>query len=163
MSQNHTRTKSKHGFDGIDWVKGDTVQILTDNGWKDGVITRKQDKSTLGRLWLTVEYWDGKNTTAHLPSYSDQIRLVSQHQQTPSISYGTHDLIQFVEPIRVTCNWHLCGKSQRRHPKSQFKMCGNCKMVYYCCRKCQKKSWNMKHKHQCNILKFQYAHCRSFS
>lgn len=37
-----------------------------------------------------------------------------------------------------------CGKETKK-----LKYCSNCKSVYYCSRKCQRKDWKLGHKHRC--------------
>ena len=39
---------------------------------------------------------------------------------------------------------------------ARYKLCGDCKMTYYCSRRCQKKAWPL-HKAICNKLKHQYC------
>ena len=41
---------------------------------------------------------------------------------------------------RPLANCRLCHK--RENPNNRFKCCAACKMVYYCCRECQKTDWD---------------------
>merc|ERR1712062_917268 len=55
-------------------------------------------------------------------------------------------------PIMVNCGWNECQKRGPYIGLTGFKVCGRCKMAYYCSRTCQKKAWNSGHRDQCTIL-----------
>eukprot|EP01084_Bolivina_argentea_P259471 437811_1 len=48
------------------------------------------------------------------------------------------------------CGFIRCTNSQNNNQK--FKLCSGCKMTYYCSKSCQKRSWNIRHRTECNIL-----------
>eukprot|EP01084_Bolivina_argentea_P259470 437809_1 len=48
------------------------------------------------------------------------------------------------------CGFIRCKNSQNSNQK--FKLCSGCKMTYYCSKSCQKRSWNIRHRTECNIL-----------
>jgi hypothetical protein len=49
-------------------------------------------------------------------------------------------------PSRVCAN---CDKPAAGPDDRTFKRCGRCKLVWYCCKTCQKKHWRKEHKHVC--------------
>ena len=49
---------------------------------------------------------------------------------------------------RSECSYKECGKLDN---EEQFKLCGGCKLTYYCCRSCQKRAWPQ-HKVHCKTL-----------
>ena len=55
---------------------------------------------------------------------------------------------------RANCSSIQCGKSQS-DSKEEFKLCGGCKLTYYCCRSCQKRAWPQ-HKPICGNLRRLY-------
>eukprot|EP01084_Bolivina_argentea_P193996 332811_1 len=46
------------------------------------------------------------------------------------------------------CSWIECNKLQMAGKN----ICSGCKMVYYCSKRCQKKSWNKQHRYHCKKL-----------
>ena len=56
--------------------------------------------------------------------------------------------------------WLFCSSSQcnkaRKDSENQCKLCGGCKVTYYCCRSCQKRAWPQ-HKPVCLRLRQLYA------
>eukprot|EP01084_Bolivina_argentea_P010732 20002_1 len=55
----------------------------------------------------------------------------------------------------IKCSYEKCNKSESADEK--FKICKGCKMTYYCCRQCQKKSWNTRHRIDCKQLLKYYT------
>ena len=57
---------------------------------------------------------------------------------------------------KITCTWIGCEKKQKNED-IKFKVCGGCKMAYYCSKSCQKRAWNSKHRNICHKLRQYYA------
>ena len=55
---------------------------------------------------------------------------------------------------QVVCYSIQCWKKQKDN-ENQFKLCGGCKLTYYCCRSCQKRAWPQ-HKSNCMTLRRLY-------
>ena len=55
----------------------------------------------------------------------------------------------------MTCCWSECSKYEREIDVV-LKVCGGCKLSYYCSRKCQKKAWKAGHWKECSTLKKYY-------
>ena len=53
------------------------------------------------------------------------------------------------------CGWNKC-KIERIycHRHIEWKICKGCKFVFYCCRKHQKRHWNVAHSSQCKKLSY---------
>ena len=51
----------------------------------------------------------------------------------------------------IRCSYSKCKIKMDSH----FKLCGDCKMTYYCSRSCQKKAWSQ-HKANCKVLSQRY-------
>eukprot|EP01084_Bolivina_argentea_P254930 428690_1 len=54
----------------------------------------------------------------------------------------------------IKCAYEKCNKEQGKDEK--YKICKGCKMTYYCGKKCQKKSWNKRHRMDCKQLSKYY-------
>ena len=57
---------------------------------------------------------------------------------------------------RAHCGWSECSNTGN-DTTGTMKMCGRCKMSYYCSRRCQKKAWKQGHKQCC--LKLRKIYC----
>lgn len=53
--------------------------------------------------------------------------------------------------IRCVYKQPICGHCQKKPylPQNPFKQCMQCRLVYYCSRRCQKKSWKSHHRYTC--------------
>lgn len=52
----------------------------------------------------------------------------------------------------IICRNNQCYRSNFNTPLSKFKLCADCKSVYYCSRECQKYDWNHFHRNHCSVL-----------
>lgn len=64
-------------------------------------------------------------------------------------------VIRDLERQSAPCSSLQCGKAQR-DSEDPLKLCGGCKLTYYCCRSCQKRAWPQ-HKSLCLKLRRLYA------
>ena len=65
---------------------------------------------------------------------------------------------QWVSIVRedLLCGFLECSRPKDNAAAKCFKLCGGCKIVYYCSRSCQKRAWPQ-HKACCNRLSSRYA------
>ena len=57
---------------------------------------------------------------------------------------------------RIPCGWSEC-KQEVNPDGDGMKKCGQCKMTFYCSRRCQKKAWKLSHRYQCTQLRDKYS------
>ena len=74
----------------------------------------------------------------------------SKSKQSSEINRET---MKGVVKDRSVCSYEECEKLDN---EEQFKLCGGCKLTYYCCRSCQKRAWPQ-HKVHCKTLCSLYA------
>ena len=55
----------------------------------------------------------------------------------------------------VVCGWSRCAKKGCQIV-GNMKVCKQCRMEYYCSRRCQKKAWNREHRTRCKTLQTFY-------
>eukprot|EP01084_Bolivina_argentea_P110437 197197_1 len=67
-------------------------------------------------------------------------------------SFSTNGSKEWSEDSR-TCSWIGCRKRQIE----TVKLCSKCRIVYYCSKSCQKKSWNKHHRIVCKQLHEYYV------
>ena len=79
----------------------------------------------------------------------------------PSVSKEwLHDCMKMRRIVRgkfslmLRCSSEQCNKFQK-YIEDPFKLCGGCKMTYYCSRSCQKRAWPQ-HKSYCMTLRRLY-------
>ena len=57
--------------------------------------------------------------------------------------------------VRYATLWHVyhhrCWRCLRLGDGEAFKVCGGCKIVKYCSRRCQKKDWSSEHRNVCSV------------
>ena len=58
----------------------------------------------------------------------------------------------------VPCGWFKC-KNTAKDIGEPMKMCKQCRMTFYCSRRCQKKAWNRCHRLKCSELFNKYSVC----
>ena len=56
----------------------------------------------------------------------------------------------------AVCGWSKCSKKGFQIV-GNMKVCKQCMMEYYCCRRCQKKAWNREHRTRCKRLQTFYS------
>lgn len=85
-----------------------------------------------------------------------RIKSVPDSRIIPKIrKWGSRSELRKDVKQRTSCSYLSCSKPQR-DSNVQFKLCGGCKLTYYCCRSCQKKAWPH-HKPICLKLRHLYA------
>eukprot|EP01084_Bolivina_argentea_P256895 432688_1 len=78
---------------------------------------------------------------------------------------GPLNILKHISNISKSCINKQCrkagfwfNKSKNELVKRKLFVCKSCKMVYYCCRKCQKYDWNRNdHRKLCKLLQVQYS------
>lgn len=82
------------------------------------------------------EYMKSIPTMTRIPKYSEVIKTLKKDYECD---------------IQKTCQNKNCGKRYSSETKENFKLCGNCKSAYYCCKDCQKTDW-VNHKKKCGFI-----------
>ncbi len=82
------------------------------------------------------EYMRSIPTMTRIPKYSEVIKTLKKDHKCD---------------IQKTCQNKDCGKKYYSETKQNFKVCGNCKCAYYCCKACQKEDW-VNHKKKCGFI-----------
>eukprot|EP01084_Bolivina_argentea_P152114 265395_1 len=77
--------------------------------------------------------------------YKDFARGINEFAQ--NLNDYRRVLSMFLKTTIIKC--YQCGKTCNE----TLKLCSECRMVYYCSKKCQKIHWNGKHRNKCKQLK----------
>ena len=102
--------------------------------------------SFLPMLWIKLKQFGLRRSISSLP---------------PMTKDETHKSMLLCRTVRaglkqvVLCSSKQCDKWQK-DSENQFKLCGGCKLTYYCCRSCQKRAWPQ-HKSNCMTLRRLYC------
>eukprot|EP01083_Nonionella_stella_P016031 44816_1 len=85
-----------------------------------------------------------------------RIRKVMKQRKDIKQSNETRKCIK-EEVLTITCcGWHRCSKRQKEI-NGALKLCKQCRMTYFCSRRCQKKAWKHDHRNICLKLKEYYG------
>ena len=93
-------------------------------------------------------------------------RNIQDHDTLPGIYDRARDTrlalrrgdTQYVVVNFVKCGCSGCARRGGQYGKGKIamKVCRQCKMTYYCSRKCQKRDWKHMHRQRCSILREYY-------
>ena len=67
---------------------------------------------------------------------------------------GKSENLKHIGTNQSRCGWSRCAKKRKKPSnKADHKLCGQCRFVFYCSKKCQKNDWNIgSHKKYCKRL-----------
>jgi radical SAM protein with 4Fe4S-binding SPASM domain len=75
------------------------------------------------------------------------VRCKPVGHSTENHAFGNGRLVLWDQDVFGLC--HVCHSQLER-----LQVCENCKVVYYCSRKCQKEDWDQEHSEICSNLAF---------
>lgn len=97
-----------------------------------------------------INYQNYKHHVNHLTTYVPKIlqKKIDSIKQLYFMTNPKNEMIKI-------CGNSKCIKTKRNEKSRKFKICSRCKVIYYCCRRCQKYDWNYNHRLKCMILMSQ--------
>ena len=111
--------------------------------------------------WRAAKFGQRYGTDTLRKYIQDHETLPGIYQSARSIqSELRRNVKQYVVVHFVECGRRGCSKNGGHiHDSSKraMKMCQQCKMTYYCSKKCQKRDWKDRHRQRCSVLRDYYC------